>query len=196
MKLLCIILIILTFSDTIFAISIPWRKYLPILGTVGVLGGLLGVIFLGTKADEAYKAAQVVTGSEADAKFLSLSPEEQKYVLLRMEKIGANLSQDEKAILEAFDMRHGWPRAEMPETSGMDKSVQKELKSMYHKVQKAMDKVERTKKIVDKVEANSLAVNKEHKEAQYNAALILGTDWKQACERAKGQTVEISAVTC
>src|SRR5437762_14193897 len=127
MNLRCSILLLLALSKAVFAqpvpnsihpqsISIPWRKYLPTLGALGIVGSLVGLIFLGTKADEAYKSAKVVTESEADARYSTLTPDTQKYLLQRLEFIGEkNLPQRQKDDIAADDLLHGWPPAEMPD---------------------------------------------------------------------------------
>src|SRR5204862_5610666 len=111
----------------------------PTLGALGIVGSLVGLIFLGTKADEAYKSAKVVTESEADARYSTLTPDSQEYLLQRLEFIGEkNLPQRQKDDIAADDLLHGWPPAEMPDTRGMDRSKRRELRSAYQNFQKAM----------------------------------------------------------
>ena len=196
--------LILALSDTIFArpipndinrrsISIPWRKYLPTLGALGILGGLVGLIILGTKADEAYKSAKIVTESEAETRYSSLTPNTQEYLLQRLEFIGEkNLPQSKKEDIEAQDLLHGWPPSKMPDMRGMDRSTRRELKSAFQNYQRAMGKVEIIQELKDKALKTVAQADIEHKEAQYHAALIAATEWKEAYEKAKAQIPEVN----
>ena len=204
MNLRSLFFLILVLSDTGFArpipndirrrsISIQWRKYLPTLGALGILGGLVGLIVLGTKADEAYNAAKVVTESEAEVRFSSLSPNTQEYLVRRLEFIGEkNLPQSQKESVEAQDLLHGWPPSEMPDTRGMDRSTRQKLKSAFKNYQRAMGKVEITQKLKDKALVTADQADTEHKEAKFHAALIAATEWKEAYEKAKGQLPEVN----
>lgn len=162
---------------------------MPTLGALGILGGLVGLIFLGTKADEAYKSAKVVTESEAEVKFSSLTPDTREYLVQRLDFIGEkNLPQH----IETHDLLYGWPPSEMPDTHGMDKSTRQELKSAFKNYQRAMGKVEITQELKDKALVRIALAKLEHKEAQYHAALIAATEWKEAYEKAKGQVSELN----
>ena len=162
---------------------------MPTLGALGILGGLVGLIFLGTKADEAYKSAKVVTESEAEVKFSSLTPDTREYLVQRLDFIGEkNLPQH----IETHDLLYGWPPSEMPDTHGMDKSTRQELKSAFKNYQRAMGKVEITQELKDKALVRTALAKIEHKEAQYHAALIAATEWKEAYEKAKGQVSELN----
>ena len=203
MNLRLSILLLLALSKAVFArpvtnsihrqsTSIPWRKYLPTLGALGIVGSLVGLIFLGTKADEAYKSAKVVTESEANARYSTLTPDTREYLLQRLEFIGEkNLPQWQKDDIAEDDLLHGWPPAEMPDTHGMDRSTRRELTLAYQNFQKAMGKVEIAQELKDKAFNTAVQAGNKHKEAQYHAALIAATEWKDAYEKAKEQISEV-----
>jgi hypothetical protein len=191
MKVFVPLLFIFTFSDILLAypipesqnkrsISIPWKKYLPTLGAVGLVGTLAAIIFLGTKADEAYKAVKTVEQSEADAKFLALPVEDQVYFMKRMQSLGKVAPGQSEEKLEAQDLIHGWPKLEMPETAGMDKSTRRELEAVHRKLEIALNEVATTQENLKKAET-------EVSNAQFSAGVLALTEWRQALKKAKAQ---------
>ena len=153
----------------------------------------MGLIFLGTKADEAYKSAKIVTESEAEAIYSSLAPDTQEYLVRRLEFIGEkNLPPSQKESIDADDLLHGWPPLEMPDTRGMDRSTRREVKSAFQNYQRAIGKVEVAQELKNKALERSVQADTRHKEAQYHAALIAATEWKEAYEKVKGQIPEVN----
>ena len=197
MKLSFLLLILLSLSDAAWSrplptmgrksISIPWKKYLPTLGAIGLLGSIVGIVFLGTKADGAFRTIKTLKTTEAETLYLSLPAKDQNYLIQRMSYIGESLKDEEKDQVEAQDLIHGWPKMEMPDTKGLNKSTRRELKSIYGRLKNALDKVATTKQTHQEATEAASAAEKENREAQYHAALIAATDWKKALEQAKGQ---------
>lgn len=196
MKLNCVILLLLSLSEVLFAlpisnaerrrsISIPWRKYLPTIGALGLIGSLAGLVFLGTKADEVFKSGKMLRDSEREAKFASLPPEEQNYLVTRMSLLGEELSPSLKESTRALDEANGWPNLEMPDLSGLDRATRKEIKSKYRKFQGAMNKIALTHESRDKAVAEAERAENIYRNAQYEAAVIARTEWKEALGKAK-----------
>lgn len=199
MKFVISIVILLALSETLLArpipdsdrrrsVSIPWRKYLPTLGAIGLIGTLAGLVFLGTKADEAFKSAKVVTESETDARYQSLSPKDRNYLLIRMGSLGEELPKSDRESREVYDKMNGWPEMEMPDVSGMDRATRKEIKSKYRKLESAMNKVALLQESVQKATDTLKRAEVNHTEAKYVAAVIAATEWKEALDKATGQS--------
>jgi len=53
--------------------TIPWRKYLPTVAAVGLVGILAGLVFLGTRAEQRYQEVEL---QAAEAEYNELSEEE------------------------------------------------------------------------------------------------------------------------
>lgn len=168
-------------------ISIPWRRVIPPLGAVALLGSLAGIVYLGTKADEAYASLKTIDESEATAKYLSLPTNDQRYMEHRLEYIGRTLGPEEKAMLTKLDEEHGWPTMEMPDTAKMNEEDRRMLQNVYGKLKHAIDKVKKTDESTVKAIFNAEAAKAERREARYHAALIAATDWKEALERVQGE---------
>ena len=203
MKLAFFILVFSALSETLYArpipenapqksISISWRKYLPTLGALGLLGGLVSLVILGTTVDEAYKSAEIVTKSEAEARYNSLPPNSQAYLLQRMSALGEEMPKPLTESLEKLDARNGWPKMEMPDLSSMDKVTKNEIKSKYRTLQKAMNKVDVTREMRGKAADLADKALRAHQKAQFDAALIAGTEWREILEQAKGQKTKVT----
>jgi hypothetical protein len=196
MKLFCKIVILLSLSEAFFAlpipnadrrrsISIPWRKYLPTIGALGLLGSLAALTFLGTKADEVFKSRKMLRDGETEAKFASLPPGEQNYFVYRMSMLGQELTPSLKESTQAMDQANGWPKLEMPDLSGLDRATRKEIKSKYGKLQDAMNKVALTQESREKAVAEAQLAESIYRNAQYEAAVIARMEWKEALGKAK-----------
>lgn len=168
--------------------SISWKRFLPTIGTFGLLASLIGIVVLGTRADEAYKAMKRVEKSTVDARFFSLPFSEQNYVARRMEFIGKDMSEEEREQMEGEDLLHGWPPFEMPDTSQMGKPIKKNLKTAYKNLKSAMYEVDKAEEKVQDVMRKVEAAVRDKKQAQYLAAVVAATEWKDALAKAKGQT--------
>ena len=133
MQLILPLLILLALTDAAVARPIPrqrepfdWRKYLPTLGTITLLGGLAGIVFLGTKADDTYRSIKVVDNAEDVAKFSVLPPAEQEYIRLRMGYFkGPKMSPEELEKVEQQDLAHGWPQINNVDTTREMNSAQR-----------------------------------------------------------------------
>ena len=126
--------------------------------------------------------------SSLHAKYLSLPAKDQEYLIQRMHYFGKEMDIEEKEQLEGQDLIHGWPTMEMPDTSGMDRAARKEIKTVYKGLKHAMDEVNKSYKIHKQALKNAEDAAKEKEKAQYLAALVAATDWKQALAKVKGQT--------
>jgi hypothetical protein len=157
-----------------------WKKYLPIIGTVGLLGGLAGIVILGTKADEAYKAAKIVEAGKTTAEYMALPTDQQMYLDTRKTSIGKELSDEQRNQIMAEDKMFGWPSMEMPDTKDLDRKSRRTLQSAYKKLQTAIDKASANQRQVDNI-------NQQLKAAQFNAAVTAATEWKQALEQVKAR---------
>jgi hypothetical protein len=169
------------------AISIPWRKIIPPLGAVGLLGGLAGLVYLGTKADEAYAALKTLDESEFQAKYQSLDPREQAYLDNRKQFIGITLSPEQKESLKDMDERFGWPTMKMPDTHKISEEDKRLLQGVYGRLRHALEKVDRTHETTTKAILNAEIAKAEQREAQMQAAVIAATDWKQALNQVQGE---------
>jgi hypothetical protein len=165
--------------------KISWRQWIPTLGAVGILGGIIGIVFLGTKADEAYKAAEVVKDSEITAKYSSLPTRERIIISQREGYIGKELSREEAKMVEVWDITHGWPDIEMPDSTGMNRAARKELGSVHRKLQNAVNTAILAQEERQKTSTEAEKARKQMYEAQHNAAVIIATDWKSALRKAK-----------
>lgn len=169
-----------TESKSVFS---AWKKYLPLIGTVGLLGGLAGIVFLGTKADEAYKASHAVEDAQKSVEYMSLPAQQQSYLDMRKASIGQDLTPEERNQLAEQDKQWGWPSMEMPDTSGLDGKSRKALQSAYRKLQTEVDKASQTQRQLNHV-------SQELKAAQFQAAMITATEWKQALEQVKAKSTQ------
>ena len=167
--------------------SISWKRFLPTIGTLGLLASLIGIVVLGTRADEAYKAMKMVEKSTVDAKYFSLPFSEQNYVVRRMEFIGKDMSEDEREQMEGEDLLHGWPPFEMPDTSQMGKATKNALKTAYKSLKSAIHEVDKAEEKVQDTMRQVEAAVRDKKQAQYLAAVVAATEWKDALAKAKGQ---------
>jgi hypothetical protein len=165
-----------------------WKKYLPLIGTVGLLGGLAGIVILGTKADEAYKVAKVIEAGKTTAEYMALPVDQQMYLDSRKESIGKELTDEQQNQIMAEDKMFGWPSMEMPDMRALDVKSRRTLQSAYKKLQTAIDKVSVTQRQADNI-------NQQLKTAQFNAAVTAATEWKQALEEVKTRPIEKSIVS-
>ena len=122
-------LVLLALTDTIIALPIPlerkskslaWKIYIPLIGTVALIGGLAGIVFLGTKATEAYNSIKSVDSADDQAKYEALPAEERNYIRLRMLLAGRTLSPQEMMRLERLELLHGWAPLKVPDKTKMD----------------------------------------------------------------------------
>jgi hypothetical protein len=164
------------------SVSSSWKKYLPFIGTVGLLGGLAGIVILGTKADETYKAAQVIEAGKITAEYMALPANQQTYLDSRKVSIGKELSDEQRNQLMAEDRMFGWPSMEMPDTKGLDLKSRQILQSAHKKLQTAIDKASVTQRQADNI-------NQQLKAAQFKAAVMAATEWKQALDGVKPRPI-------
>jgi hypothetical protein len=169
-----------TKSKSMFSV---WKKYLPLIGTLGLLGGLAGIVFLGTKADEAYKAAHAVEDAQKSVEYMSLPLQQQSYLDMRKASIGQDLTPEERKLLAEQDKQWGWPSMEMPDTSSLDRKSRKTLQSAYRKLQTEVNKASETQKQLNHV-------SQELNAAQFQAAVTAATEWKQALDQVKAKSTE------
>jgi len=199
MKFILALLCLLATADTLWAhpipaeskgqrrgISIPWRKIIPPVGTLAIIGGLAGLVYLGTKADEAYAALKTLDESEFEAKYQSLDSQDQVYLDTRSQYIGRRLTEEEKATLAEMDEKHGWPNMEMPDTRKMNQEDKHMLEKVHGRLRHALEKLERTNQSMAKAVLNAERAKAEQHEAQLQAAVIAATDWKQALHKVQG----------
>lgn len=203
MKFVLHIVLLLSLFEGFFALPIPnaakprqnflskfqWKKYLPIVGTIGILGAAGAVYFIGTKADEAIAAIQKVQTDPMHGKYLMLSEGEREYVEKRAKLFGEELDERGKAIVEFTDKVHGWPKLEMPDTTGMAERDVRQLKAAYKRLDKAMKKIEKAKAKESEVNEQKEEVFERRRKAQMHAAIIAATDWKEAVTKAREQSV-------
>ena len=203
MKFLFHIVILLGLFDSLLALPVPadkapgrktvskfqWKNYLPILGTAGLLGVIGAITFIGNKADQAFSAIKKVQSHPGYARYLMLPEKDRDYVESRAEVFGQDLTERQKEITEFMDKMHGWPKLEMPDTTGLDKEAARELKAAYVKLDKAMKKVEKARENENLLEKKKDEVSDRRRKAQLQAAIIVATDWKEALNKAKGHSV-------
>jgi hypothetical protein len=194
-------ILLLGIYQTVFGLPIPadsepqqkavskfqWKKYLPIIGTIGLLGAVGSIYFIGSKTDQAFAAIKKIKSDPVHGKYLTLSEEERDYVEVRAKLFGQDLDEGDKTITETEDQRHGWPKLEMPETEGMEKGVVRELERVYAKLDKAIKKVEKAKENERVIEKQRDEVFDRRRKTQLHAAIIAATEWKQAVNKAKEQ---------
>ena len=198
MRILSYLTLFSAVSCTIFGLPLPEKekpkkgldligfiqKNIAAFGTLGIIASLAGVTYLGTKLDESLKKPKSVNYQELHEKFNSLPAIEREYLKSRLFWIGHTLPDDERKQLEAMDAQHSIPLMEMPDLSGVDDQTRKSLKATYARLKEAHElAIEHARKS----ESMKEAYNKEVREAftaQYQAAVLAATDWKEALQKA------------
>jgi hypothetical protein len=187
MKPLLALLFLFTLSDTLLALPIPqppqqddrpsfsWKKYFPFLGVLGVIGTGALIAFGIHKANEAHEAHQILNPEFTSSK---LEPVVRNYLNRYIgsetpEKWDENQKKQREAdeeLAKAFVV-------EMPDLTGMDMGMRKELEREHKKVEMAMEKVDAAIKWREKQE---MALRDE----EAKVGVIVATDWREALAEA------------
>jgi len=196
MKPLQTLVLILALSETLLARpipsqpnteyrpSFPWKRYLPTIGAIGVIGSLFALVLLGTKHNEAYNTIESVDRLKHDPKVAALPPEDREYLFSRIQHIGRekDLPEEQREEMEGNDYLHGFPASiEMPGTTGMGKSAIKKISSVYRKLAKAEEKLGQAKIDVD-------LARKEETNRRWEAGEMIATEWRNAVDEALAST--------
>jgi hypothetical protein len=199
MKLSLHLFVILFLADTLFARpihdpserkSVSWKNYIPVAAAVGILASLAGIVFLGTKADEAYNSLQIVENAKDSAKFTSLPSQDQAYVNHRMTFIDKDLSSERAEELEALDLMHGWPKFEMMDTTKMKPRQIRELRKVYQTTKNALETAKRAAEVEEKMKEQMKQVASQASNARFHATVTLGTNWRDMVNKIKASESE------
>jgi|SRR5277367_2156448 len=193
MKPLLALFFLFTVSDTLLALPIPhppqpdrrpsspWKKYFPFIGTAGVItvGALVALAI--HKADEAHEAIQILHPKEKPSKLTPL----QRIYLNKYTRGGETPEQlpDESDARQKLQRKADEElanefRTEMPDLTGMDAGMRRELEREHKKIEIAMEKVDAAIKWREKQE---MALRDE----QAKVGVIVATDWREALAEAK-----------
>jgi len=191
MKPLLALFFLLTLSDTLLALPIPrppqqddrpsfsWRKYFPFLGALGVIGtGALLALAI-HKANEAHEAHQILNPEFTSSKMEPvLKNYLHRYIGSEIPQKWDESNENQKKQRQADENLAKAFVVEMPDLTGMDVGMRKELEREHKKVEMAMEKVDAAIKWREKQE---MALRDE----QAKVGVIVATDWKEALAEAK-----------
>ena len=161
--------------------SFAWKKYLPTIGAIGIVGSLIALVFFGTRHDEAYNAIDTIDRLRHNPKLQALPEEDQEYLFdTRIQYIGKEngMEEESRENLEDGDTFHGLPLLrDMPDTTGMKRSTIKKLLSVHKKLEKGEKKIMEAQQLVH-------SAKDEERTARFAAGEIIATDWKEAVKQA------------
>ena len=168
--------------------SFTWKKYLPTIGAIGIIGSLIALVFFGTRHDEAYNAIDTIDRLKHNPKLQALPEEDREYLFnTRIQYIGNEngMEEDSRENLEDDDIFYGLPLSRgMPDTTGMKRSAIKKLVSIHKKLEKGEKKIMQAQQSVHSDKA-------EERTARFAAGEIIATDWKEAVKQAVGRSSEL-----
>jgi len=162
MNFMVLFLFILTFTDTLEGApyphpierekeelspldilkSIPWRALLVPVGTLGVIGAVVGIVALGKKADAAYIQHQEDLHANSWREFNRLPAKEREYLRNRF----TNGTPGDKEW-EERDAALGYPTGKTPDTSGMDAKSRRKVEKAWKHHEKQVEAVEDLKRL-------------------------------------------------
>jgi len=168
--------------------SFTWKKYLPTIGAIGIIGSLIALVFFGTRHDEAYNAIDTIDRLKHNPKLQALPEEDREYLFdTRIQYIGkeSGMEEESRENLDNDDIFHGLPLSrDMPDTTGMKRSAIKKLVSIHKKLEKGEKKIMQAQQSVHSAKA-------EERTARFAAGEIIATDWKEAVKQAVGRSSEL-----
>ena len=167
--------------------SFTWKKYLPTIGAIGIIGSLIALVFFGTRHDEAYNAIDTIDRLKHNPKLQALPEEDREYLFnTRIQHIGKEegMHEETREDLEDNDVFHGLPLSrKMPETTGMKRPAIKKLLSVHKKLEKGEKKIK-------EAQLSLYLAKAEEKTARLAAGEIIASDWKNAVDKAMGISPE------
>jgi hypothetical protein len=167
--------------------SFAWKKYLPTIGAIGIIGSLIALVFFGTRHDEAYNAIDTIDRLKHNPKLQALQEEDREYLFdTRIQYIGKEngMEEESRENLEDGDIFHGLPLSrDMPDTTGMKRSAIKKLLGVHKKLEKGEKKIMEAQQSVH-------SAKDEERTARFAAGEIIATDWKEAVKQAVGHSSE------
>jgi len=168
--------------------SFTWKKYLPTIGAIGIIGSLIALVFFGTRHDEAYNAIDTIDRLKHNPKLQALPEEDREYLFnTRIQYIGNEngMEEDSRENLEDDDIFYGLPLSrDMPDTTGMKRAAIKKLVSIHKKLEKGEKKIMEAQQSVH-------SAKDEERTARFAAGEIIATDWKEAVKQAVGRSSEL-----
>jgi hypothetical protein len=186
------LLVILALADSLHAVPIPserksvsWQKYIPFIGAVAIVGSLLGLVILGTKADEAYNSMRSVKLAETQSKLLTLPADEKQYLMERKQHLAEKVGPEDAELREGQDMLLGFHKLEMIDTKGMDRAKAREVRKTYWATKQAFDKAAEAVDIKKKLEKEMHEAEAKADSAKLQATILWGVDWRNAVNKAK-----------
>ena len=122
--------------------SLPWRALLAPVGTLGVIGAVVGIVALGRKADVSYIQHQKDLHANGWHEFNRLPAKEREYLRNRF----ANGAPGDKEW-EDRDAALGYPTGKTPDTSGMDPKSRRKVEKAWKHHEKQVEAVEDLKRL-------------------------------------------------
>jgi pimeloyl-CoA synthetase len=192
MRLTFHLLVILAFADSLLAVPIPrerksvsWKKFVPTIAAVAIVGSVLGLVFLGTKADEAYNSIQTAELADTQSKLFTLNKEDRGYLMLRKEHVAEEVAPEDAELREGQDMVLGFHKLEMIDTEGMDRAKIREVRKAYLATKQAFDKAADAVSLKKKLENEVKEATAKADRAKLEATVLWGVDWRNAVNKAK-----------